>query len=259
MHTARRKLATFGLNDQVLDEFTPAVDKLLAQVSSKQRFEFVEELASPLPCEVLADLFCIPETQRPNFYRWSNAMTQFFGGATEGIEKDEAQADQGASELRKYFTQLLQEWRARPQNDFLSSLLQNQGALGLDDSELISQACILLVAGTVTTSDQICNVLHEILRRPKILEQIQGNPSLLEAAMEEATRLDPSVNFLFRLSKIDQQLEDKQIKAGDLVFISVHAVNPNESVITRGVKVKAAVGPFEIAGQKTPKPGVFWI
>jgi cytochrome P450 len=214
-----------------MDHFAPhvrtVVTELLKDLKPGVPFDFVNQVALPLPNILLADLFSIPAEKRPDFYRWSNHMTQFFGGASDNFLIDAENADTGAAGLRDYFMDLLQERRQDPQNDFISHLIKNQG--DLDDSELVSQAAIMLVAGTVTTSDQICNNLFGMLQA-NTWEKLVADPSLIDGAIEEATRLDPSVNFIFRVAKKDLVVGGSEIKAGQLVFVSSHAVNRNEKV-----------------------------
>lgn len=232
-HTQRRRLAGSGISDHVMDHFLPnvksVVNSLVGHLKAGAAIDFVNEVAVPLPNILLADLFSIPAERRPDFYRWANHMTQFFGGGSQDIIADAENADTGAAELRDYFMQLMQERKQDPAGDFISHLLKNQGAL--DDSELVSQAAIMLVAGTITTTDQICNNLYGILKSGK-WNQLVANPALLEAAIEEATRLDPAVNFIFRVTKKDLMLHETEIKAGQLVFVSSHAANRNDDVFT---------------------------
>ncbi|UXR65305.1 cytochrome P450 [Bdellovibrio bacteriovorus] len=233
-HTARRRLGNSGITDHILDRFLPQVDavvnELINQLPRTFSFDFVEKVALPLPNIVLADLFSIPTDKRKDFYLWSNHMTQFFGGASDNLELDAFNADSGAAHLRDYFKQLMQERREQPQDDFISHLLRSQGSL--DDDEVVSQAAIMLVAGTVTTTDQICNNLHTFLQN-NIWRDLVQNPGLLEKAIEEATRLDPSVNFIFRIAKKDMTLNGASIKAGQLVFVANHAVNRDDNVFTK--------------------------
>lgn len=233
-HTQRRRLASSGMNDHILDHFVPRVRAvvldLLKDMKGSSKVDFVQQVALPLPNIVLADLFSIPAEKRPDFYRWSNHMTQFFGGASADFMTDAENADRGALNLSSYFMQLMKERREQSQNDFISHMLRNQGSL--DDSEVISQAAIMLVAGTVTTTDQICNNLYTFLTSG-VWEKIVANPDVLESAIEEATRLDPSVNFIFRVAKKDVEIHGVHIKEGQMVFIANHAVNRNEKVFEK--------------------------
>ena len=232
-HTQRRRLAQFGIADHVIDAFRPTVertvDQLVEQVAARGGdIELVSQIALPLPCTVLADLFSIPPESRSDFYAWANAMTQFFGGASEDIERDAKAANNGAGNLHRYFTELIAKRRASPAGDFLSNLLEHQKEIGLDDDEVISQAVMMLVAGSITTTDQICNDMIQVLEHGPALGSLTGPK--LDAALEEATRLDPSVNFMFRVASKDLTLGGAAIKSLQLAFISAHAVNRDPAV-----------------------------
>lgn len=245
-HPRRRKLATAGISDHVIEIFAPQVKRVVAKLlenhADKSSVEFVSSVALPLPNIILADLFSIPSEKRPDFYRWANHMTQFFGGGSENLLTDAENADRGALELREYFTELIESRRKNPANDFISHLLQNQG--DLDDSEVISQAAIMLVAGTVTTTDQICNNLYSLIHSD-IWPSLVKDSSLLEKAIEEATRLDPAVNFVFRIAKENFTLQQTEIKAGQLIFISTHATNRTEDVFP-------SADSFHVGREKNP-------
>jgi cytochrome P450 len=233
-HTARRKIAGTGLADDLMDNFKPTVEKtvteLLDRAAGKTSFEFFGEVAQPLPSEVLADLFFIEPALRKNFYQWSNNMTQFFGGASLYRNEDGVEVNHSAAQIRNYFTGLIAERRKNPREDFLSVLLKFQSSLGLDDSEVVSQAIMMLVAGQVTTTDQMCNNLFQLLSVPEALDRVKASPPLLEVAIEEFTRLDPAVTFMFRVAAEDIKLGPCEIKKGDVVFISTHAVNRDPRV-----------------------------
>lgn len=232
-HTARRRLAQFGIADNVLEAFRPTVERTVNELVEKaaggDTLELISQIALPLPNIILADLFSIPAERRTDFYRWSNDMTQFFGGGSADVEGDAAKANAGAGNLREYFTELIAARRKAPSTDFLSNLLQHQQSLGLDDSELISQAVMMLVAGSITTTDQIANNMYGLLTEGPPLDTLR-DPAKLDAALEEATRLDPAVNFVFRVAKKDVALGDQTVKAGQLLFVSAHAVNRDPAV-----------------------------
>lgn len=235
-HTARRSLAAAGMNDELMEEFAPAVERvvgeLLQECLARPDFDFVGDLALHLPNIVLADLFSIPAERRPDFYRWANHMTQFFGGAGADIEVDAENADTGAHELKRYFTELIKERRRNPGSDFISRLLLKQGELGLDDDEVISQAAILLVAGTITTTDQLANIMNLLLEHPENLQAVRKDLSRLDRITEEACRLDPAVSFVFRVAKKNMTLAGVEIKEGQLVFVSTTAANRDPAVFS---------------------------
>lgn len=233
-HSARRRICYDGFTNQTLDIMQPlitrTVQKQLDACAASGRMELVQDLATILPSTVLAEFFHIPEAERPDFYRWSNNMTQFFGGASQYRNEDGIEVNESANNLYHYFYHLIQERRKTPAGDFLSILLKHQSAFGLTDDEIISQSIMMLVAGQITTTDQICNNMYTLLSNDATVRAFQSGEIDTNNAINELNRLDPAVTFLFRVTKRDTQIGTQTIKAGDVIFISTHAVNRDPRV-----------------------------
>lgn len=229
-HSDRKKIASMGLSNELIDRYTNLIEKtitdLIAKAVQKGYIEFVADIAEPLPSAILADLFCIDQSERQHFYKWSLNMTQFFGGASQYTNEDGIEVNNSAVQIRDYFAALIEKRKLKPQDDFLSAILPYQDELKLDISEIISQAVMMLVAGQVTTTDQFNNNMHIMLSYPGVFEQLKENPQLIPSAMEEFNRIDPGVSYLFRVVKNDTSLvEEHKFKKGDVIFIANHAAN----------------------------------
>lgn len=249
-HKQRRNIASFGLNDELIDTYTDRVTGIVAELISDiedlSNFDFVRDISARLPSMILADLFAIPENDRIDFYRWSNIMTGFFGGGSGYENEQGVEVDAAAVNLRNYFTDLLLKRRSENGNenaidDFFSGMLKVANKFDLGDEDLISQAIMMLVAGQVTTTDQMNNIMYQLLANKEVLDQVQEDNALIPKMIEELKRLDPAVTFIFRVASSDTKIGDQLIKAGDTVFISTHCINrdsdlfenPNEINILR--------------------------
>lgn len=253
-HTSRRRICYNGFSNQTLDQLAPLINKTIDEQLSlckrKGHIEIVADLAKIIPSTILADFFHIPASERTNFYEWSNNMTQFFGGSSQYRPEDGMKVNKSASSLRDYFVTLIKERRKQPKDDFLSILLANQSAFGLTDDEIVSQAIMMLVAGQVTTTDQLCNNIYTLMTTPHVLDQIQQPTTNLASALDELNRLDPAVTFIFRVTKNDTMIGNQLVKAGDVIFISTHAVNrdpitfsnPDECELTRSNNAELSFG-----------------
>jgi cytochrome P450 len=228
-HQMRRKAGYMGISDRWVNSFEPTtrkiVKKLLDSVAQDKEVEFVTQIAQVLPSTILAELFCIPEEEREFFRSCSNTMTAFFGGAVEYTNEVAVVTNQAAANIREYFSAIIQKRRKNPQDDFFSGIIAAQKQFDLSEEEIISQAIMMLVAGQVTTTDQICNNLFLLLNNREILQTIRSNPEILPNALEEFKRIDPAVTFLFRTAIADEVINGQLIKAGETVFISNHCVN----------------------------------
>lgn len=227
-HEKRRKAAALGIDGELLEHYTPLIKRtvknLVERAASKGRLDFASEIAEPLPGIVLAELFCIGAEDREAFYNSALTMTRFFGGAAEYNNAEARRVNAAAVHLREFFRRLLNERRERPQKDFFTVLLDNQARFELSDDEIIAQAVMMLVAGQVTTTDQLNNNMFQLLESGS-LQSLRENPARLAGAIEECNRLDPGVTYLFRTVKRATTLGGVALNPEDVVFISNHAVN----------------------------------
>lgn len=230
-HFRKRSASNLGFEDHIIEKFRSKVDKTVADLvqNSLRRnpIQFVEDVANKLPSTVLADLFSIPQEDRETFQQWSLNMTAFFGGGTGYENEDGIKVNNSALKLREYFSRLIDERTKNPGIDYVSCLLQNQERFSLTKDEVISQAIMMLVAGQVTTSDQICNNMFQLAQDPTLQQELKEKPELISPALEELTRFDPAVTFIFRVAAEDSCIGDQPIKKGETIFISSHAINRN--------------------------------
>nr|BDT26912.1 cytochrome P450 [Bacteriovorax sp. HI3] len=228
-HSARRKIAARGFEDHIIDRFAKTVEetvkRIVKNVKNKESFEFVEALSKELPSTVLADLFGLPEKDRAEFFNSANIMTGFFGGATSYFNEDGIRVNNAAKSLKEYFQKLIVERRGNNGQDYVSILLKAQPMTGMSDDELISQLIMMFVAGQVTTTDQINNIMFLLAANPKIQEELKADPTLINNALEELKRVDPAVTFIFRVARAHTKIGEQPINPGDVIFISNHAVN----------------------------------
>lgn len=230
-HKRKRSASNMGFEDHVLEKFKDkvhhTVDTLVTDALKNKKINFVDDVANKLPSTVLADLFCIPEKDREDFVNSSLSMTAFFGGGTGYENADGIKVNKSAVALREYFRDLIARRKLEPGEDYVSSLLQNQVRFALTDEEIVSQAIMMLVAGQVTTSDQICNNMFQIASDRSLQEKLKQNPALIMPAIEELKRFDPAVTFIFRVAAEDLSIGDQPVKKGDTIFICSHAINRN--------------------------------
>ncbi len=233
-HSRRRKAAAFGFEDHILEKFKSKVEQsvksLVREAMKSDQINFLEDIARKIPSTVLSDLFCIPEADRKAFYDNSIAMTAFFGGGTGYENEDGKKVNRATIALREYFKDLIIERRKNMGRDYISILLGMQERFSLSDDEIISQAIMMLVAGQVTTTDQMCNNLFLLASHIEHQEFLKDNPEHICAALEEYKRFDPAVTFIFRVAQNDCLLGDQEVKKGETVFISNHCVNRNAVV-----------------------------
>ena len=87
----------------------------------------------------------------------------------------------------------------------------------LSDEELIQQAIGLLIAGLETTMGVIGNGMRCFAQHPEQFELLAAQPDLVESAVEECMRYEPSIPFTIRVMWEDTEFDGITIPANGVV------------------------------------------
>ena len=233
-HIRLRKIASQGFTHQALKHWQSlvqqVVNELLDKVQDAGEMDIVSDLAEPFPATVIAEMFAIPTIDREIFQKWSNAIAKFLGGSFGNLEEDARLANESVIKLESYFNDLLIERRQKLGDDLMSLLITGYEAGKMDEKELGAQCIQILVAGHVTTVNQLANGIHDLLQHQSQRQQLQSNPNLINNAVEEILRYNTSVPFTQRLAKVNLTIGNKQIEAGQIVLLSLAAANHDDTV-----------------------------
>jgi cytochrome P450 len=194
-HRRLRILGNHGLTPSMLGRSRPMIERivneLLDAVASAGRMDIMADLAQRLPARVIAALFDIPERDRDLFQDASDAMAKFFG-ATLGDKTADARAANAATlKLEEYFLKLIDERSRRPGQDLMSLFLAGQKEGKLTAEEVCCQCILLLVAGHVTTIDQLANSVYALSTHKEQLQRLRDNPALLRRPSKKCCGLIP--------------------------------------------------------------------
>jgi cytochrome P450 len=206
------------------------VEDLLDTALPRGRMDLIDDLARPLPAIVIAELFGIPPEDRELFHQWSMAGARFFGGAVGDPEAAARAANEAALHRERYFLDLMEERRRRPGEDLMSLLLRGQAEGRLTAEEVCAQCNLLLIAGHITTMDQLGNTILALLKNPGQMSRLRSDPGLVRSAVEEGLRYDGTVQFLQRIACADLRLRGQTIRQGDLLYLALGAANRDPEV-----------------------------
>lgn len=233
-HQRLRRLGYAGFTPGALDGFKPIIEQvaneLLDRVQPLGRMDLVSDLAQPLPSSVIAQMFDIPEADRAVFQTWSSDVARFFAGTLRDIEPDARAANAGSRNLEQYFLRMIEQRRKRPGNDLMSLFIAGQEEGKLSAQQIAAQGMLVLVAGHVTTIDQLSNTVDALLRYPGELARLRRDRSLLPSAIEESLRHGGAVALVCRVAAEDLTIRDQRISRGDVVYPSLAAANRDPEV-----------------------------
>ena len=197
-HHRLRVLGNRGFTPSALASWAPRVERVIAGLLDDVKgpdFDLVADLAEPMPATVIAEMFGIPEADHGKFRNWADDQARFFGGTVRDPLADGILANTSALELGAYFRALHAERRARPGDDLMSLFIAAEEAGRLTVEEVVNQCQLILIAGHVTTIDQLSNGIHTVLQQPGLWERLVKSPELVRATVE-ARRTPEAVDAL---------------------------------------------------------------
>ncbi|MEV6596513.1 cytochrome P450 [Actinoplanes sp. NPDC051346] len=237
-HTRLRRLVSRAFTARRVEAMRPRVrdlaEGLLDAIVPRGHADLVAEFAFPLPVAVICELLGVPFADRAYFSRQSSDLLRPPVDAA-GV----ALADAARGRLRDYLADLVASKPAGRDDDLLSDLVAASEEQRLTDSELISMALLLLVAGHETTVNLIGTGVWLLLRRPDQREALRADPSLLPAAVEEFLRFDgPVMTGVARYTTTDVEIGGTTIPADQIVILSTGAANRDPERFERPDEVR---------------------
>ncbi|WP_017667130.1 cytochrome P450 [Sandarakinorhabdus sp. AAP62] len=219
-HGRLRRLVTHAFNARAIEAVKPQVvavaDELLDAVVEQDRFDLIEDFASPLPITVIAAMLGVDVADRGDFRRWSKGLANVFSPirSPEFLAALQANSD----EISAYFERVIGERRTAPRDDLISALIAAEdGGDRLTTQEIVTMCILLLLAGNLTTTDLIGNCVLALLRHPEQRATVQANPARIADAIEETLRLDPPVVQSLRIPLEPREIGGCPVRAGEAV------------------------------------------
>ncbi|MEI6485569.1 MAG: cytochrome P450 [Sphingomonadales bacterium] len=219
-HARLRRLVTHAFNARAIEAVRPQVeavaDELLDAVQGRERFDIIEDFASPLPITVIALMLGVDAADRGDFRRWSKALANVFSPirTPEYLAALQANAD----ELSAYFERAIADRRNTPRDDLISAMIAaDDGGDRLTTQEIVTMCNLLLLAGNLTTTDLIGNCVLALLQSPDQLAKVKANPARIADAIEETLRLDPPVVQSLRIPLVPREIGGCPVRAGEAV------------------------------------------
>ncbi len=227
------------------DRFRGQVRDVLGKVASGCVFDFVKEVAAPLPLFMIAEMIGIEPDRFEDFRRWSDGMMAAASG-----DDDPAAYTAGvtaAAEYAGYLANVIEERRAQPKDDLISILIgasddgtlvdgtlsrsyRDPGDEEIAGNELTMFLVLLMVAGNETTRNALTGGVSALLENPGELEKLARDPSGIPVAVEEIVRfVSPVLNFV-RTATCDTEIRGQRVRKGERVLLLYPSANRDQDV-----------------------------
>jgi hypothetical protein len=228
-HTRMRALVQKTFTPKRVASLEPHVRGLAVSMIEEAKkqggFDFVSEVAHPLPVVLIAEMLGAPAEDRHLFKRWSSDILAFQG--TGRTTFGPAMVSQTSLvEMFDYMNLLIDSRRSSPKDDIITALaLAEEGGQQFSRPELLATCNTLLTAGHETTTNLIGNLVHLLLTHPDQWRQLQRQPALLSSAIEEALRFEAPKQRNFRRIRRSHIFGGLPFEENQMVFQLIGAAN----------------------------------
>ncbi len=231
VHTALRSIIARGFTpraigalDEVLEE---QARRIVTEAVASGSGNFVDQVASQFPLEVIGDMLGIPAEDRQRIFDWTNQMT---GAEDEDMAREDNDPEAAAAEVLMYSMGLAAERKANPRDDIVTKLVQSgeDGGRGLTDDEFGFFVITLAVAGNETTRNATTHGMKAFFDNPDQWDLwVRERPATM---IDEVIRWATPVTSFQRTALEDVELGGVQIKAGQRVGLFYASANHDEEV-----------------------------
>lgn len=231
VHTEFRKLVARGFMPRQVELLEPKVREFVVERLERLQAnggagDIVAELFKPLPSMVVAHYLGVPEEDRSQFDRWTEAVV-----AATVSEDGVASAGDAIGEMMAYFSGLIERRRTDPQDDTVSHLVA--AGLGADGDikgllSVLAFTFTMVTGGNDTTTGMLGGSVQLLQQSPDQRQLLVDRPELIRDAVEELLRLTSPVQGLARTTTRDVTVGDTTIPAGRKVLLLYGSANRDE-------------------------------
>ncbi len=241
-HKRLRGLLAQAFTPKISENMRPISRDIVARVieSLENESDLIAEIFTPVPALVVGRLLGSSEGDIPDLIRWAHAINGLYEKGGRISAEKALHAEAMLQEMRAFVLRLTSERRIKASQgtldsgaDILSSLVAAESdGDSLSESELVSTAVTLFVAGHETTTHLLGNGFLALLQEPGAIERLRANPELIKSAVDEMARFDGSVPRSWRITKRETLVGGIRIPAGELVLPILASANRDAEVFS---------------------------
>jgi len=202
--------------------------QILNPLLEKGTFDVLNDFGRPLSLQVICDFMGLPLDGREDLCRWTDNFFRIFAPLPKAAERK--LIDQGLTEFRSYFRDILERRRLKPGNDLVSRLLLKKiDGEGMSDGQIIDN-CMLIFADAIESVDAaIASALLALHHHPKQFRRLRNHRELLPAAVEESLRYEAPGQTAPRIVREDTEIEGVPARRNSVVLLGLGSANRDEA------------------------------
>jgi cytochrome P450 family 142 subfamily A polypeptide 1 len=255
-HKRRRGLVSKGFTPRRVEDHEPKIRRicrtLIERATGLGEFDFVRDIAAPLPMIVIGDMLGVEAADHDMLLRWSDEL--LCGLSATATAEQQAATVRAFEEYSEYHRRVVADRRGKPVQDDLMSILVHAELDGerLDDEALLQESLLILVGGDETTRHVISGGMYALLRHPDQRDLLAAERRRIPTAVEEMLRWVTPVQNMARTATRDVELHGETIRAGDKLVLLYPSANrdtlafrdPHRFDVTRDPNPHVAFGGY---------------
>lgn len=239
------------LEPQVREIARRYVDEFLAK---GQGADFATELAFRFPCEVVLTLLGVPQKDHKKLLDLTHWLFTYADPdlCRPGANITDPQEiiktwDVVYREFKNYYAPMIQERQKCPMSDIVSVVANGKvgGGCPMTERNMMGYLVILSTAGHDSAAATSAMSMWTLAEDPKLFRKVRDNPGMLRGFVDESIRWASPVQQFVRSATEDYVLRGRNIRKGDLLYLSYVSANRDEDVFK---------DPFTFNPERTPNP-----
>lgn len=228
VHTRLRTLINRAFVSRAIERLRPRVAQLANELIDgfevDGQVDLLDRFATPIPVIVIAEMLGVPTDMADQLLDWSHRMVAMYQfNRTRETEDDAVRA---TSDFVAFMRGYVDERRARPGDDLISTLIAAEEAgERLSTDELITTCILLLNAGHEATVHSIGNGVKALLESGADPSVAFVDPAATERTVEELIRFDAPLHLFTRYALQDIEIHGVRLKVGDKIGLLLGAAN----------------------------------
>jgi len=256
-HSRIRRLVSSGLTPRMIglveDDLRIRAGRLLDAVQPGEPFDFLVDIATEVPMQMICILLGVPESERHWLFEAIEPQFDYGEARTASISQlSQLTPEEAGSRMYSYGQELIAAKRAQPTDDMLSvvanAMLDDTDAPAMSDLELYLFFSLLFSAGAETTRNAVGGGLLALAEHPDQLRALRADLGELPTAVEEMVRWTSPSPSKRRTATRAVTLGGYSIEAGQKVQIWEGSANRDDAVFDRADE-------FDVARKPNPHLG----
>jgi cytochrome P450 len=248
-HAEHRKLLMQYFSAEKIKLILPRINKrieeLLSDTLKNKEFNFVKELAEPLPIFVIGLIIGLPfddlKKFRNNFNNFLNSIDSLKGKTDSSNRK----RIEFSNSFKIYLKNIIAQKKIED-GSLLADLLGLQTKGSLSEDELIGMLFFLFYAGHETTISLISSLFYLLKKNPDQFASLKKNQGLISSAIDEALRYEsPLQRSTFRIVQNTININGFTVQNNQQIIALIGSANRDETVFENP-------DIFDIARQNNP-------